>query len=153
MIDLKIVRADLSMLSDILETENISFTCPWSEKSFIDAFEAANITIYAAVDEKNHVLGFSCLLAIADEGEILNIAVHPSARKNGVGDSLMNAMLSDGVCCGVNYFYLEVRESNVAARHLYEKNGFVALGVRRRYYSKPTEDAVIMRKTVSEENV
>ncbi|MBQ2277730.1 MAG: ribosomal protein S18-alanine N-acetyltransferase [Clostridia bacterium] len=146
-----ILHADPAMLPVILEIENEAFTCPWSEKSFAEAFEAQNITVYAAVAEDGSIAGFSCLMWYADEGEILNIAVRESARKNGVGGQLMNAMLTEGAADGVRTFFLEVRESNTAARRLYEKNGFEILGVRKRYYSKPVEDAVIMRKTVISE--
>ena len=146
-----ILHADPSMLPAILEIENEAFTCPWSEKSFKEAFESQNIRVYAAVDEDGTVLGFSCFLWYCDEGEILNIAVRTSARKNGIGQRLMDAVLTEASADGVTSFFLEVRESNTATRHLYEKNGFEAIGVRKRYYAKPVEDAIIMRRmTVTE---
>ena len=138
------------MLADILDLENEAFTCPWSENNFREAFDSPHITVFAAVDETagNALTGFSCLMSYDSEGEILNIAVRLSARKHGIGQMLMDAMLNEGTSKGVTDFFLEVRESNAAARHLYEKNGFESLGVRKRYYSKPVEDAVIMRKTI-----
>lgn len=145
MTQIKVTRATPEMLTDILDIENLSFTCPWSKKSFVEAFEAETMMIYAAVDGDSRVCGFSCLLTIGDEGEIPNIAVHPSARKSGIGQLLMNAMLADCEKNGIRDIYLEVRDSNAPARHLYEKNGFSAIGVRRRYYQKPTEDAIVMR--------
>ena len=146
-----ILHADSAMLPSILEIENEAFTCPWSEKSFLEAFESPHITVYAAVQDDGSLAGFSCLMRYGGEGEILNIAVRTSARKNGIGQQLMDAMLAEGSDDGVLDFYLEVRESNAAARHLYDKNGFEILGVRKRYYSKPVEDAIIMRKTISAE--
>ncbi len=146
-----ILHADPSMLPAILEIENEAFTCPWSEKSFEEAFESPNITVYAAADDEYILAGFSCLMSFGDEGEILNIAVKLSARKCGIGQMLMDAMLNEGTQNGVHDFYLEVRESNTAARHLYDKNGFTALGVRRRYYTRPVEDAIVMRKSVETE--
>ena len=145
-----VLHAEPSMLPAILDIENEAFTCPWSEKSFEEAFASPNITVFAAVDEtnENDLAGFACLMWYGDEGEILNIAVRTSARKNGIGQLLMDAMLTEGAADGVRDFYLEVRESNAAARHLYDKNGFEILGIRKRYYSKPVENAVIMRKTV-----
>ena len=63
----------------------------------------------------------------------------------------MDAVLTEAAADGVTSFFLEVRESNTATRHLYEKNGFEAIGVRKRYYAKPVEDAIIMRRmTVTE---
>ena len=99
----------------------------------------------------NSLAGFACLMWYGDEGEILNIAVRTSARRNGIGQRLMDAMLTEGAADGVRDFYLEVRESNAAARHLYEKNGFEALGIRKRYYTNPVENAVVMRKTIAME--
>ena len=148
---MNILHADPSMLPAILEIENEAFTCPWSEKSFGEAFESPNITVYAAVDDDGCVAGFSCLMWYGEEGEILNIAVRTAARKNGIGQRLMDAMLTEGSANGVRSFYLEVRESNAAARHLYDKNGFEALGIRKRYYIKPVENAVVMRKTIDPE--
>lgn len=144
-----ILHADPVMLPVILEIENEAFTCPWSEKSFEEAFESPNITVFAAVDDAQNVAGFACLMWYGDEGEILNIAVRTSARKNGIGQMLMDAMLYEGSANGVRDFYLEVRESNAAARHLYDKNGFEALGIRKRYYIKPVENAIVMRKTIA----
>lgn len=142
-----VVHANPAMLPAILEIENEAFPCPWSERSFKEAFESQSIAVFAAVDEGNAVLGFSCLLVSFEDGEILNIAVREAARKNGIGQMLMDAMLSEGIRGGVRDFYLEVRESNTAARHLYDRNGFFPIGVRRRYYSKPVEDAIVMRKS------
>lgn len=144
---MNLVEADVSMLPAILAIEKASFTVPWSEKSFDEAFASDSITVLAVVDDGGNVAGFGCLLAVDGEGEILNIAVHPSVRKNGIGQMLMNGMITAGMERGVRDFYLEVRESNVPARGLYEKNGFAALGRRKRYYSKPTEDAILMKKT------
>ncbi len=146
---MNIVEAEAFMLPAILAIENASFAVPWSEKSFQEAFESDNITVLAALDDDGNVLGFGCLLAVDGEGEILNIAVHPSVRKAGIGQRLLGGMISVGFDLGVRDFYLEVRESNHPARGLYEKNGFAVLGRRKRYYSKPVEDAILMKKTLN----
>lgn len=145
-----IIHAEPFMLPAILAIENKSFTCPWSEKSFQEAFASENITVWAAVDHEQNVAGFACIMTFGEEGEILNIAVHPSVRKAGIGQRLMDAMISEAAQNGVRDFYLEVRESNTAARRLYDKNGFLPLGVRKRYYTKPVEDAIIMKKPIAE---
>ncbi|MBQ7314097.1 MAG: ribosomal protein S18-alanine N-acetyltransferase [Clostridia bacterium] len=138
-------HADPSMLPAILDIENAAFTCPWSEKSFREAFDSEHITVYAVLAPDGAVAGFSCLMAYDDEGEILNIAAHPDMRRQGIGQTLMDAMLAEGTENGVRTFYLEVRESNAPARHLYEKHGFEILGKRKGYYQKPVEDAVLMK--------
>ena len=142
-------HAEPSMLPAILEIENEAFTCPWSQKSFEEAFASEHITVYAVLTPDGCVAGFACLMAYDAEGEILNIAAHPDRRRQGIGQMLMDAMIAEGAEKGVQDFYLEVRESNAPARHLYEKNGFEALGIRKRYYTNPVENAVIMRKTIA----
>lgn len=144
-------HAELSMLPAILDIENAAFTCPWSQKSFEEAFASEHITVYAVLTPDGCLAGFSCLMAYGEEGEILNIAAHPDMRRQGIGQMLMDAMITEGSEKGVQDFYLEVRESNAPARHLYEKNGFEALGIRKRYYTNPVENAVIMRKTIAPE--
>ena len=104
------------------------------------------MTIFAA--EKNGaVVGFGCLALLPPECEIPNIAVHPEERGQGIGELIFKSMLDHAAEKGADTAFLEVRESNTPARTLYEKNGFVSIGIRRDYYAKPTENAVIMQKT------
>ena len=145
---LSVIAADESMLWEILAIENASFTCPWSETSFREAFASDRITVYAALSGER-VTGFSCLLVVGDEGEILNIAASPTDRRRGIGQALLSRMLDDCASRGTASVYLEVRESNLPARSLYRKNGFAPVGVRRNYYTKPREDAVLMMRTIS----
>ena len=81
----------------------------------------------------------------ADEGEILNLGVATPQRRGGVGRALVERLLEELRDRGVRVVYLEVRESNAAARRLYESLGFAAVGRRARYYRRPVEDAVILR--------
>ena len=79
-----------------------------------------------------------------DEGEVLNLAVSPEFRRKGIARALFHAAhteLSGTV-------FLEVRESNAAARQLYAAYGFGEIGRRARYYRRPVEDAVILRAAV-----
>ena len=138
-------------LEEILAIENASFTCPWSRQSFLDAFAGGPVTIYAA--ERDGVLvGFSCLLTIGEEAEILNIAAAPDHRHEGVGGLLLTRMLDDAEESGAQNVYLEVRASNTPARSLYKKAGFSEIGIRRHYYTKPREDAILMKKAIFPED-
>ena len=83
-----------------------------------------------------------------DEAEITNIAVSADLRNQGVAGKLLEIL---GTICkrrGVKYLHLEVRESNAAARHLYEKIGFTIDGIRKNFYQKPVENAVLMTKLI-----
>jgi ribosomal-protein-alanine N-acetyltransferase len=83
-----------------------------------------------------------------DEGELANLAVAASDRGQGVGAALLDAMLDDASARGTLQVYLEVRESNAAARRLYASKGFEEIGRRKQYYRSPTEDALILRRTL-----
>jgi ribosomal-protein-alanine N-acetyltransferase len=97
------------------------------------------------------VLGFLLARVAADEMEILNLAVTPSARQQGVGSALLGAAVAHGSRSGAFRVFLEVRESNLGARRFYERHGFLVTGRRPRYYRGPDEDALIMGRTLDGE--
>lgn len=148
-ISITITEASETMLDDILAIENEAFSCPWSAQSFREAFESENITIYTAHSSDGKLCGFACLMVIDFEAELLNIAVAGSCRRQGVGDMLMRHIIREAERRNVTNIFLEVRQSNTAAQRLYEKHGFDALGVRKKYYTSPIEDAVVMRKVMN----
>lgn len=146
MSELIIREATVSDLDAILTIEEKSFTEPWSRDSFISAFSSEYMTIFAA-DRDRTTVGFGCLALLPPECEIPNIAVHPNERGKGTGEAIFTAMLRFAADFGAEVAFLEVRESNIPARSLYEKSGFVSIGIRKNYYAKPTENAVIMQKS------
>ena len=87
------------------------------------------------------------------EGNITNMAVHPDYRKKGIGMMLMEEMEKRGIQKKVDVFFLEVRESNDAARRLYEKMKYKQIGIRKRFYERPVEDAIVMSKMYTEGNI
>jgi ribosomal-protein-alanine N-acetyltransferase len=92
------------------------------------------------------VVGYICVWLVTDELHINNLAVHPRWRKRGIARELLWAALQHGRRGGARAAFLEVRASNVAAQGLYRKFHFESVGVRRRYYTHPIEDAVVMRR-------
>lgn len=136
------------MLRDVIAIERASFSCPWSLESFEQAGTMEN-SIFLTVCEGGMAVGFGCILLAAEEGELVDIAVSPEYRKRGLGQMLMTALLEKAAERGTEVLYLEVRQSNTPARSLYEKNGFAAIGVRKKYYKNPVEDAVLMRCELS----
>ena len=143
----KIVDASPDLLDEIAAMELRAFAVPWSKKTFEGAFAAKNVTILAALDEDGTLMGYACLLVIAPDGELMNIAVDDCFRGRGIGSALMEAVLERAAQLGAEDVFLEVRESNAPARHLYEKYGFETLGRRKKYYQKPVEDAILMKRT------
>ena len=92
--------------------------------------------------------GFLVARHMPPEWELENIVVAPAVRRIGIGKQLMDALLFQAQETNSDAIFLEVRESNTAARHLYEKLGFRENGRRKAYYSNPTEDAVLYSKTL-----
>lgn len=133
-------------VAQVAELEKICFgSAAWSEKSI--ASELKNELSYwlVAVDD-GRVLGYVGSQTVLGETDMMNVAVHPDCRKQGIGQTLVNALV-DGLKEKESYcLTLEVRASNAPARALYEKLGFAQMGLRKNYYRNPKEDALILRK-------
>lgn len=123
--------------------EQLAFADPWLESDFADAVSGGVPFFVAELDGR--VVGYTIGRVAADEGEILNVGVHPDWRRRGVARALVRALLDALAAAGATQVYLEVRESNAAARQLYAGYGFREVGRRARYYRRPVEDAVILR--------
>ena len=93
---------------------------------------------------EGELLGYAWFQSVMDEGYVGNVAVAEPYRRAGIGRALTEAMLALGRERGLAFLTLEVRESNRPARALYEQCGFRAVAVRKNYYEKPREDAVLM---------
>lgn len=132
----------------VIEIERISFTTPWSEILFFnEIYKQRSIAKVAIMEETcsvQRVVGYICANHVADEGHILNLAVHPDFRKKGIAKTLVENILEELKETDCRFLYLEVRASNYAARELYEGFGFSVVGTRKGYYAEPKEDAVIM---------
>ena len=127
--------------------ERRCFTDPWSPAGFEDAMATAGGFGLAAVGS-TEILGYLIGRVIADEAEILNLAVTPDARRRGIASALLRAGLDYCTRQGVVAVFLEVRESNQQARALYLSQGFRAVGQRAGYYRNPPEDAMVLRLTL-----
>lgn len=131
-------------LDEVLEIERASFSMPWSRGAFLYEMEQNRVARCWVMREDPRVLGYLCLWEIADELHITNIAVHPSARRHGIGRALLQVVLDDARQRKLRLVVLEVRPSNTEARTLYEAFGFRVMGRRRGYYYDTGEDALVM---------
>lgn len=135
-------------LQAVCEIEAAAFSTPWSQNMFsMSIADADNQSCFVALFDKK-VVGYIVLLHCFEDGELLNIATAPEMRNMGIAKKLMDKMLSFMKEKNVTRILLEVRESNTPAKTLYEKYGFSRIGVRKNYYSKPTENAVVMEKHI-----
>lgn len=96
--------------------------------------------------DHDKAIGFLVLRCLAEEAEVENMAVAPHFRGRGIGQALVDEAIRDASDQGALKIYLEVRESNAAARRLYERAGFIPNGRRPKYYSHPVEDAVLYQR-------
>ena len=135
-------------LAEIAELEKAAFADPWSLASFRSVLtEPAAFMVSARDSETDGIAGYVVAWFAADEGEIANLAVREPTRRRGIGAALLDAALVEAGRRGAVNMYLEVRESNEAARALYASRGFEEVGRRRGYYHRPVEDAVVLRRT------
>ena len=130
-------------LEQVMEIERELFHVPWTKEGFF-TFLTREDAMFLVVEEKEQILGYCGLLMVLDEGDITNVAVRPDHRKQGIADAILTAVFLAAQKRGIRTIYLEVRESNIPAQKLYEKHGFVPCGIRKNFYRKPTEHAIVM---------
>lgn len=138
----KMTAEDVPFISRL---EEETFSMPWSADSFLEMISKEDARYYVA-EEDGRLLGGCGVLMIAGEGNITNVAIAPEARNRGIGTALLRHLMAEGDRKGLTAYTLEVRVSNAAAIHVYEKLGFVSAGVRPGFYEKPVEDALIFWK-------
>ena len=132
----------------ILDAERVCFTHPWTREDFAAALDCGYVCL--AARENGALAGYAVAMAVADEATVANVAVLPEFRRRGAAKALLAASLDACRERGAAVCFLEARESNKAARKLYGSFGFAEIAVRRGYYDSPVEDAVIMKKELSE---
>ncbi len=139
-------------INGVLAVEKASFSNPWSREMYLAELENSGISFcFLAKDEDGRVVGFCSFWRVLDELHINNLAVLPEFRRAGVAASLLKRVLQEGAALGAQRATLEVRRSNDPARLLYEHFGFSIAGVRRAYYTKPVEDALVLwRESLAE---
>src|SRR5438105_5050952 len=129
----------------VLAIEEASFTNPWTREMYLAELENPGVSYcLLAQDQEERAIGFCSFWRVLDELHINNLAVMPEQRRAGAATALLTYVLEEGVRLGARRATLEVRRSNDAARNLYERFGFTVAGVRRSYYTRPVEDALVL---------
>ena len=137
-------------LDQVMEIEEELFSVPWTKEGFLTFLMKEN-GMFLVVEEKDRILGYCGLLTVLDEGDVTNVAVRRDRQREGIGNFLMESMICLAEERGITMIHLEVRAGNETAIRLYERQGFVRDGLRKGYYTDPTEDAVLMTRTAVSE--
>jgi ribosomal-protein-alanine N-acetyltransferase len=132
-------------LAAIHAIELASFADPWALEGFRDMLDHPRAKLIVVEGADALLVGYAVAWFVADESEIANFAIAPSARRLGIGGRLLDRIIDEASTFGAATVFLEVRESNVAAQSLYASRGFVPGGRRPKYYRRPEEDALVMR--------
>lgn len=142
---MRIVKMQLEHVAFVAEMERQCFSDPWSEKSVASELDNP-LSLWLIAEVDGVVAGYVGSQTVLDSADMMNLAVSPSFRRQGIGERLVNCLTEELKEKGVKTLLLEVRISNEPARELYQKLGFEIVGKRPRYYEKPREDALILRK-------
>ncbi|MBQ7345314.1 MAG: ribosomal protein S18-alanine N-acetyltransferase [Oscillospiraceae bacterium] len=141
---MKIVLMEEGHVPQIAELEKLCFSEPWSEKSV--ASELQNpLSLWLVALDGDVVAGYIGSQTVLDETDMMNVAVHPDYRRQGVARMLVGSLMDALIQRGSHRLTLEVRASNEPARSLYETLGFSQVGLRKNYYRAPREDALILQ--------
>ena len=128
-------------LAALAEIEKACFHTPWSEAMLREELDKG---IFLVVERDGQAIGYVGCQTVLDEGYITNVAVSPDCRRQGVGRALIEELAQRARAQGLSFVTLEARASNAPAIALYEGAGFVRVGVRKNFYTAPSEDAVLM---------
>ena len=136
---------------DLAEVVKIEYSChltPWTNKNFIDSYGANNL--FKVLKNENDIIGYYIALFSFDECELLNITIKSELQQKGLGELMLNDLLSECRKANIANIFLEVRKSNLVAIKLYKKIGFNDIGVRNNYYQNKDgkEDAILMGRTI-----
>lgn len=147
--NITIEEMKLSHIAEIAEIERECFSSPWSENALKEELDNPNARFFVALDNGKTV-GYIGVHSVLDENYIDNIAVAPKFRKKGIATALLAFLEAYVKTKNASFISLEVRKSNEEAIRLYERCSYKRVGERKRFYTLPTEDAIIMTKELEE---
>ena len=142
-------EADMKDAEAIYEIGKLCFSDAWRKETVIHDMEGDQSQYFVA-EKDGKVLGYGCFWFVADEGQLVNIGVHPASRRQHLGEALLTRGLEEARHRGMKTLFLEVRVSNTSAQAMYEKFGFKNLGLRKKVYDLPIEDGYVMEVQLAE---
>lgn len=139
---------EVTDLAVVMKIERASFTMPWTEETFRGLLRRSDSLLWVAESGGEGVVGYAAVWIVLDQAELGDIAVADGWRRRGIGRRLLETVLAAMVERSVREVYLEVRPSNEHARQLYARYGFEQVGRRKEYYTRPSEDALVLRRLI-----
>ena len=137
-------EATVDDVEAIAQIEAASFSNPWHTDTFRSFIRKGRGYIPVAEDHEAGVVGYAVFWWVMDQGELANVAVRKEHQGRGIGSALLDRVMEYAREKGVETLFLEVRVSNQRARGMYLARGFEQVAVRKDYYQKPREDALIL---------
>lgn len=135
---------DLEEAEQVAALERECFSSPWSAAQIRQGLERGSVRIVGMVDS-GELWGYLSYFSVGDEAEVINFAVAPGRRQQGIGRAILRRVLQNWREEGIANGFLEVRVSNVVAIGLYSSFGFRKVGVRKGYYPETGEDALLLK--------
>ena len=140
----EVIKLDKRDVHDLIELEAVCFAYNWTHEQFLLGLEKSAFRVLG-IRREGRLAAYMAFSLIEDEMEILNIAVHPDFRRQGLGKMLMNASFQICREHDIKKSFLDVKESNAPALALYRKYGYNTVGIRKKYYPDTREDALLLR--------
>ena len=138
-------QMNASHIGQVAQLEKLCFSDPWSENSVASELDN-ELSFWLVALDGDTVAGYIGSQSVLGESDMMNVAVHPAYRRQGIAEVLVTQLVQALKEMGNHCLTLEVRASNAPAIGLYEKLGFTEVGRRPNYYRNPKEDALILRK-------
>lgn len=149
---IEIRQAIITDCKTVIEFEEKCFEHPWSSNTIMEQLIDED-SFYMGMYKDCRMIGFGGYEKILEQGHITTIGISSEERNKGYGSLLLSFLEDDAKARGVEDMTLEVRESNICAIKMYEKNGYKAYGTRKNYYADNREDAIIMWKFKDKERI
>lgn len=139
---------DIEKIKNIAALECEAFSNPWTLE-MIQSSMASDFDHVEVMGKDGIFQGYIIYSVVCDSADLLRVAAKSEYRRQGIGTSLMEMMIKDCEKLGVQNIFLEVRQSNAPAIGMYGKFGFQEISRRKRYYTSPVEDGIVMQKEMS----
>lgn len=143
-VPLEVVTMRRRHLRSVLRIEGLVYPRPWSASLFLSEMNQRSTRCYLVARSRREVVGYAGLMMSLDDAHVTTLAVDPGWQRRRVGARLLLALTRESLARGAQNLTLEVRAGNSAARDLYRRFGFEAVGVRKGYYAESGEDAIVM---------